>query len=454
MVISRRSKKMASDTSLSDLFSPAMGPKLGPKLDRRQLVAAFGVATLMGLPAWPAFGQQPSGIAVRARTTDLALGSATVKAFALDPPLLGTFQRNDQLTVDFQNELPVAAVPRWRIGVPELAALSALAPVAPQGRTRVTLPLRQSGTQLLDLGLGEAGPLPLAAFVVAEPPDIVVADRDEIWIIEEWRLGKAGLIAPGSAADDASAVFTVNRRLLAGLTVSSGEVLRLRLVNASPRSIVALKIENHGVEVIAIDGQPCERFPARDGELMLAPGARIDVLVNASNAPESTSSILLHDGREARPIAQIAYGKNTVARRASLTSRPLPSNGLPDKIDLQRALRVSLAFDGTATDWIAPTNLTSLGADVFRVKRGRAVVLTLANRATTPAIFHLHGHHARLLDRLDDGWKPFWLDTVTIAAGQTQRIAFVAETAGSWLIEAMLAQWSAPRLARRFTVEA
>lgn len=450
MVVLRRSKKMAPDTGLTGLF----GPKMGPALNRRQIIAAFGAAATAGLSAWPALAQAPATLTVRARPSAMTLGSASATAWTLDPAFLGSHRRNDQLTVDFQNELPVAVVPRWLIGAPELVALSALAPVPAQGRTRFTLPLRQAGTQLLDLRLGEAGLLPLAAFAVAEP-DIVAADRDEFLLIEEWRLGKDGVLAPGKPADDTSAIFTANRRPLTGIAVSSGQVLRLRLVNASPRSIVALKIEDHPVSVIAIDGQPCERFPARDGELMLAPGARMDVLVDARNAPESTASILLHDGRTARPIARIVYDKASgFVRRAPLHAGPLPSNGLPDKIDLQRALRVTFAFDGNVGDWIVPTNLSSLGADALRVKRGRAVVVTLTNRATTSAVFHLHGHHARLLDRLDDGWKPFWLDTVTVAAGQTQRIAFVPDVAGAWLIEAMLAQWSAPRLARRFTVEA
>jgi hypothetical protein len=33
----------------------------------------------------------------------------------------------------------------------------------------------------------------------------------------------------------------------------------------------------------------------------------------------------------------------------------------------------------------------------------------------------------RLLDRLDDGWKPYWLDTLTIPARQTDRVAFLAD---------------------------
>ena len=89
----------------------------------------------------------------------------------------------------------------------------------------------------------------------------------------------------------------------------------------------------------------------------------------------------------------------------------------------------------------------------FRAKAGRTVVLALTNRAAIATVFHLHGHHFRLLDRLDDGWKPFWLDTLAIEPGQTQRIAFAAEHAGRWLIESVATDWAAPRLVRWYAVE-
>jgi len=81
------------------------------------------------------------------------------------------------------------------------------------------------------------------------------------------------------------------------------------------------------------------------------------------------------------------------------------------------------------------------------------VVLALANRGDIPAVFHLHGHHFRVLDRLDDGWKPFWLDTLAIDSGQTQRIAFAAEHSGHWLMEAMATDWAAPRFVRWYSIE-
>ena len=81
------------------------------------------------------------------------------------------------------------------------------------------------------------------------------------------------------------------------------------------------------------------------------------------------------------------------------------------------------------------------------------MVLALTNRGAIANVFHLHGHHFRLLDRLDDGWKPFWLDTLAIEPGQTQRIAFAAEYAGRWLIESVATDWAAPRLVRWYSVE-
>ena len=80
-------------------------------------------------------------------------------------------------------------------------------------------------------------------------------------------------------------------------------------------------------------------------------------------------------------------------------------------------------------------------------------MLTLTNTATLPMVFHLHGHHVRLLDRLDDGWKPFWLDTSLVDAGQTQRVAFVADVAGRWLMEAMAPNGARRAVVRWFAVE-
>ena len=91
-------------------------------------------------------------------------------------------------------------------------------------------------------------------------------------------------------------------------------------------------------------------------------------------------------------------------------------------------------------------------APAFQAKAGRVIVLALANKTAGTAVVHLHGQPFRLLDRLDDGWKPYWLDTLALEAGQTKRIAFLAEQSGRFLIESMATNWAAPRRLRWYEI--
>ena len=205
---------------------------------------------------------------------------------------------------------------------------------------------------------------------------------------------------------------------------------------------------------MALDGQPSEPFPARNGALVLAPGGRVDAFIDATAAPGSVSAILLHDGKEARPIARLMASNEPPLRAAPLPpAPPLPSNGLPAQLDLKNAQRFDLMLGEPQAGWVTPASFAMSAAPAFRAKTGRTVVLALTNHAAIATVFHLHGHHFRLLDRLDDGWKPFWLDTLAIEPGQTQRVAFSAEFAGRWLVEAMAADWAVPRLVRWYSVE-
>ena len=93
---------------------------------------------------------------------------------------------------------------------------------------------------------------------------------------------------------------------------------------------------------MALDGQPAEPFPARNGAVVLAPGGRADVFIDGALAAGTAASILLHDGTEARPIARLIGSKEAPFRSAPLPpAAPLPSNGLPARLELKGALRVS-----------------------------------------------------------------------------------------------------------------
>jgi len=332
-----------------------------------------------------------------------------------------------------------------------------LVPLSPGARETLEIPLRHAGTFMWDLRLlgdGQARPLPARALVVKESEPVSV-DRDEVFLIEDWRLRADGTaIPPGIDPKDTMPIYTVNGRITPDIPARTNERLRFRFINGCQRNVIALKIEGHDVRVVALDSLPAEPFLARGGALVLAPGTRVDAFIDATATPGSSSPILLHDGKEARPIARLVASTEPPLRDAALPAAPpLPSNGLPNRLDLKNALRVDLTLGGSPAEWMTPESFASSAAPAFRTKAGRTVVLALGNRGDIAEVFHLHGHHFRLLDRLDDGWKPFWLDTLAIDPGQTQRIAFSAEYAGRWLMETMATDWAAPRLLRWYIVE-
>jgi FtsP/CotA-like multicopper oxidase with cupredoxin domain len=433
-------------------------------LDRRELLAGLGAAVLS--PALPsiATAQARPNLSLQAKAGTAALrpgepGTAIWSLLTPTPEPGRRFKRGDTLEIALGNELPVSAILNWRGigGVPAAEPLVARAPLTPGGKETFATPLRYAGTFLCDLRLlgdGQARPSPMRALIVQES-EAVAVDRDEVFLIEDWRLRADGTaIAPGIDPKDTVPVYTVNGRTSPDIPIRVNERLRFRFINGHQRNVIAVKIEGHDVRVMALDSQPAEPFLARNGAIVLAPGARADAFIDATAAPGSTSAILLHDGKEARPIARLVTSNEKPFRESLLPpAPPLPSNGLPAQLDLKNASRFDLSLGGPQTDWVTPANFAATAPPAFRAKAGRTVVLALTNRAAIPTVFHLHGHHFRLLDRLDDGWKPFWLDTLAIEAGQTQRIAFAAEYAGRWLLESMTTDWAAPRLVRWYSVE-
>jgi FtsP/CotA-like multicopper oxidase with cupredoxin domain len=439
-----------------------------PRLDRRELIAGLGAVALS--PAMPrlAAAQGRPSLSLQAKPTTLALrpGDPETPIWSLQgakPGPAPRYKRGDTLDVTLANNLPVPAILNWYgiEGVPAAEALIARTPLARDARESSTIPLRHAGTLLCDLRLlgdGQARPSRMLPVIVNETEPVAV-DRDEVFQLEDWRLRPDGsAIAPGQDPKDSVPVYTINGLATLDITARANERLRLRFINGFQRNVIAIKIEKYNVRVMALDGQPSEPFLARDGTLVLSPGTRVDAFVDAAMAG-STSSILLHDGKAPRPIARLTVSNEPPVRNAPLPAAPpLPSNGLPAHLDLKSALRADLTLgprtlSGPQADWVAPASFASTAAPAFRAKTGRTVVMALTNRADIPSVFHLHGHHFRLLDRLDDGWKPFWLDTLVIEAGQTQRIAFAAENTGRWLMESVTTDWAAPRLVRWYGVE-
>jgi hypothetical protein len=161
--------------------------------------------------------------------------------------------------------------------------------------------------------------------------------------------------------------------------------------------------------------------------------------------------VQLFDGAGPKRIGQLIYADGAPDRAQVLPpAQPLPD--VPIKLALASAQRAQLDLGGS--EWaLSKDFVAKRPAPLFRAKRGATVLLTLENRTKLPTTFRLYGHHFRWLDRLDDGWKPFVLDTMLVDAGQTERIAFRVDVAGDWLIENTAMNWSALRKFHWFAVE-
>lgn len=423
---------------------------------RREVLTGLG-ASAAGLMTGGAGPLVTAQLALQARPSTLAskAGQPATAIWELAAAShLGTvrLKRGDRCEVVFRNDLPVPLAPVW-YGLNGATAdpLRGRAPAAPDTAETSIISIPSAGTLLADFRLFEgslkhpARPLPI---IVAETGR-VAAERDEVLLIEEWRLRPDGTaVPPGQDPKDTTPLYTVNGRTSFELSAAANERLRLRFINGSQRTVLAIKLGGHEVRVMALDGQPAEPFAARNGALVLAPGARADAFVDAA----TPAPFLLHDGKEARQVGSLAIS-GKLERVPLLPPQPLLSNDLPEKLDLRGALRFDVALGAADAAWTRPANFSTASAPIFRARTGRTVVLTLKNSGPIATIFNLHGHHFRLLDTLDDGWKPYWLDTLAIEPGQTQRIAFAAISPGRWLIESVATDWAAPRLVRWYTVE-
>ncbi len=252
---------------------------------------------------------------------------------------------------------------------------------------------------------------------------------------------------------DASAVFSVSdvkgdlrtnaAAAPAEWTAPPGGRVRLRLANAAPDLVLLLKA-SAPVSVVAVDGEPSEIFTPRGGELPLAPSARYELMFDL---PEAGLEFVADGALALRFRPQGARGP---ARPpiAALAANPR----LPVEIALERAQQVRIVASGAADRGFALNGAASPAKPLFKAARGTPVSLTLVNNTREAQTLRLEGHVARVLHAFDDGWDPYWRDTLLIGPGKTIHAAFVADAPGKWPLASASPQRRAKGLAGWFEV--
>ena len=378
-------------------------------------------------------------------------------------------KQGERLRVSLRNELPEATTVHWhglRIdiamdGVPFLTQ----APVVPGDSFTYEFSANDAGTYWYHPHVTSAGAL------IVEEADAPDVDRDVIWVLDDWRLQKDGLIAPfGDLHDAAHAgrlgnVATVNGKSDVIFRPRSGERIRLRLINAANARVFGLDFEGHDPMLLAVDGHPVT--PASTGSIPVAipPGGRVDLLLDLMAKPGEKFRIVdRYYPRNAYVFGDIHY---SAADPIRTTPRKIPTSigeNPVAKPNFTGAESFEMVFQGGAMGglreakykgkstslrelagmgmvWavngavIPPMTKDDVGTPMLNLKLGTSYILRWRNNTAFDHPIHMHGHSFHVISR--NGRKltaPRIMDTVLIRPEEFVDIAFVADNPGDWAL--------------------
>ena len=464
-------------------------------LTRRSVLAgaAAGMATL-GLRR-PALGEpvRRQLIAGTGRQA-LAFGNATgfVDTWCYDGTVPGPLLRyriGDRLEIAFENRLAEPTSVHWHGLRPpngmDGAAPLTQPPVEPGGSMTYAFDLHDAGTYWYHThfrGWNQQDRGLYGVLIVDErdPPKV---DRDIALVLDDWVVTQERTLDTSFGAMHAAAhagrlgnVATVNNSSDLAIALTAGERVRLRLVNVANAQIFALKFPGHAPVVLAEDGEPVPPRPLGDDYLVLGPGQRADLMLDATGAPGSTLDLDADTLTDALHLARFVY--RTEAGGSGLAGKevaPLEPNARP-ALDLQNARRIPIRMEGGAMGrmtgammggrmmdirelvangrvWAFNGNADGMGRPLATLKQGETVVVEMVNDTAFPHAMHLHGTHFREIERNGAPVDGSWRDTTIMASDDRVSIAFVAEQAGKWMFHCHMVEHQAAGMMAFFEVE-
>ena len=320
--------------------------------------------------------------------------------------------------------------------------------------------------------------LGLAGVLIVEETNPPLVDQDLIFAIDDWRLDddmqidrkSLGAMHDWAHAGRMGNVITVNGQTGKRYPVARGERLRLRLINIANARVMNLLFNEPRISVIAVDGQPVEPYAPDGGRVQLAPGQRVDLLIDMMSEPGKRSLIELVIGEYAYEIAGFDYATAVLREQAlqtpiRLEPNPLQRLRLPDEF-----MHVPMHMEGGAMGGMRSAMYKGREMDVrelvkqrkiwaingvaglpreplFRVKRGTAVSLDVNNDNRWPHAMHLHGHHF-----IYHKTPQLWRDTALFARGEQGSMRFIADNPGKWLIHCHMVEHMAGGMVTWFEV--
>jgi len=292
-------------------------------------------------------------------------------------------------------------------------------------------------------------------------PDV---DLDTAIVLFDWNVDANGeikddfadpAIARGSGRKG-SLVFADGAAAPLKLSAKPGARVRLRLGNAATARLATIAIEGAKTVIVAVDGQPGEPFEPLLGQFPMGPGARFELMFDLPRERSAGVRFVLRGeaGEADRPFIAIA-AEGEPANPRSESPRLAANPRLPAEIALEAARRCDFAITGGGSAPFALNGATFVdwsAKPAYALTRGQPAVFALANKTAAVQALRLWGHVARLLHSMDDGWEPYWRDTILIQPGRTAHVAFVADNPGKWPLESAIPEHRAAGVGAWFQV--
>ena len=378
----------------------------------------------------------------------------------------------DRVVIDAVNQLQVPTNIHWHgLEVPNDQDGPGFS-IPPGQKHRYEFTLTQAGTywyhshqvpvlDQLDRGL-------YGAFIVKAPEDAAYSS-DTVLVLDDWYLDANGRRLEGTARggmERLGNVESVNGRTgsaIEPLVFRSGELHKLRFINASTAAVHTLRISGHVFRVTHTDGHGLSQ-PYQAEVLTLSPGERIDAEV-AAVGQEGRSYAITSDRPGLGLVIPISYRPEKVPQVASpyVPSAPRGFPGIAEKVvDFTLELSSEMGMGGMAgmggmhdmhnsMGAMAGSGSTSMArwtingvsfpdTDPLFVTVGSVVKVRFINRDTQMMhpmdhAMHLHGTSFQIVS--ENGAPPAretWKDTVNVPAGRYVDVAFVLRNPGAWML--------------------
>lgn len=246
-------------------------------------------------------------------------------------------------------------------------------------------------------------------------------------------------------------LYTINGKsgsLVRPLTVSKGDKVRLRFINAGylPHNI---HIHGHSIRVIATDGQPVNNPQVvRDQVISIAPGERYDVSFTADNpgkwyiedhgtakGTDGMKVLINYKGSTKSADQPDASTQLRAINFANYGSKTKPEFSLNQKYDVTYTMNLNAGMNNKGM--IYTINGKSFpDTDPIKVKTGDRVKVKLVSRDhMNNHPMHLHGHDFQVLSKNGKPitGSPIYKDSLNVKPGETYEVAFLADNPGIWM---------------------